>query len=138
MRVAFPRTELFDRAGMIVSVACGIHCVFWPMVVSVGTLAPIAALAGERAEWWFIGGSACLGMLGHASGYFRHHGRLSPLIGFLAGMWLVLAGRLWFEGTSVEPWAVSLGGICLALSHWVNLRWCDGCASCPVDEIAVR
>jgi hypothetical protein len=134
MRVTFPTSELFDRAGMIVSLACGIHCVCLPILVSVASFGWLARFAGASSEWWFIGGSVAFGLLGHASGYLRRHGRLRPGLLFLIGLLCVLSGRLWFESSAIEPWVMALGGATLAVAHWVNLRLCAACSRCATQH----
>jgi MerC mercury resistance protein len=121
---------LVDRLGMAMSLACGIHCALLPILISALSIGWLRPFADESAEWWFVSASAILGVIAHAAGYVRHHRRAGPTLLFTMGLALVLSGRLWLAETLVEPWALGLGGTCLAGAHWINVRLCRSCATC--------
>jgi hypothetical protein len=73
--------------------------------------------------------TALVGVTAHVRAYVRDHRHLAPGLIFAAGFSLVLCARLWLEGRPAGPYAVVLGGLFTASSHYAN-RWCRCCSGC--------
>lgn len=124
-----------DRAGVVLSAACAVHCVLLPFVAGLLPFLGLQHLVDERVEWLLVSLTALIGVAGHTAAYVRHHRHVGPGLLFVAGLGLVLVIRLSHIETFVEPAALGVGGVFLAAAHWMNLRLCRGCKSC-VDTAA--
>jgi len=129
----------WDRAGMIVSGACAVHCTLLPLVAAALPLFGLGALLDGRVEWTLLGVTAVIGLAGHIRAFRRDHRHVAPGLIFAAGFLLVCATRLLFEGHWAGPITAGAGGLLAAASHWANLRLCRCCADCaPSASAALR
>jgi hypothetical protein len=127
-------TARWDRAGMVVSTSCAVHCTLLPLVAGVLPFMGLQHFADERIEWLFIAGTALIGVVGHARAFTRHHGHTGPGLLFAAGLGLVIVTRLRESESLLEPIAFVVGGSFTAAAHWLNLRLCRCCAACAEEE----
>ena len=107
----------WDRVGIMVSVACAIHCTLLPVVAGLLPLIGLRHFANERLEWAVIALAALVGVVGHTRAYQRHHHHLGPALMFAVGLSLVIAVRLTLGDTTVEPIALGSGGLLAAGAH---------------------
>lgn len=126
-----------DRAGMIVSLGCGLHCALTPVVAGFAASAGFGWVFTESTEMWLLGGAVALGGLGLGLGYWLHHGRMRCFVWFLIGAALLLLAKIGPIGEGLEPWAVGAGAIAIATAHAVNIHLCRRCASCKPEVEAV-
>jgi hypothetical protein len=123
------KQDWLDRAGAVASTACAVHCVGTTLA-----LAFLPVLGWEAvSETWLEPGlvllAVSLALLALVRGYARHRQwRVAAL--FVAGLAGVLAGHWLAAGHVAEPWIVTVGGLCLALSHWRNRSACAMCVVC--------
>jgi hypothetical protein len=117
----------WDRAGVVASIACAVHCTLLPIVVAMLPIVGLRHLLSERFEWTMIAATAVIGMAGHTRAYSRNHRHLAPALIFAGGLALVVGVRLFLEAHRLAPWAFGLGGGLAAASHWANLRLCGCC-----------
>src|SRR5919109_1129143 len=111
----------WDRAGILVSTACGIHCMLLPLLAGLVPFLGLQRLGDERAEWIVIAMTVLIGIVGHGRAYRRHHRHAGPGLLFVAGVSMILVTRLSGAEGTIEPVALGLGGFCAATAHWVNL-----------------
>jgi hypothetical protein len=123
----------WDRVGIVVSVACAIHCTLLPVAAGLLPLVGFQHFADERIEWAIIVLAALVGFVGHARAYIRHHHHLGPALMFVAGLSLVISVRLTLGDTTVEPIALGSGGLLAAGAHWANIRLCR-CCTCSIAD----
>jgi hypothetical protein len=126
----------WDRAGMLVSGACAVHCTLLPLLIAAMPVLGMGPLLDERVEWGFIAAAALVGATAHLRAYWRDHRHVAPGLIFAAGFSLVLCARLFLEPHRLGPYAVGLGGCLAAASHWANLRLCRCCGDCTPDAVA--
>ena len=110
-----------DRAGMALSLSCGLHCTFTPLLIGLAAGLPIGWLLDESTEGLLLAAAVLTGALSLAPGYWRRHRRKRCLAMFAVG-------ERW------EPWTVASGAALLATTHLVNLRLCRQCARCEAEE----
>lgn len=129
LRVVHAPAPWLDRFGACLSLACAVHCLAAPVLLSLVPMAGLSVLAGESAETVFLiaalalaGASLCWGL--------RVHGRVRLCVLFGAAACLIAAGRLWADHT-VESVCVAGGAGVLAAGHLLNRRWCAACVRCP-------
>ena len=119
-----------DRAGITLSLACGVHCALVPLVIGAAALLPVQWLLSESTEFWLFTGSVALALSSLLSSYWLKHRRklcLVFLVPGLAVLGLILFGSI---NEQLEPWVVVGGALSIALAHLVNLRVCRQCVQC--------
>jgi hypothetical protein len=134
MPAVSPRLNAWDRAGVLVSSACALHCTVLPLAVAAMPLLGAGGLLDERVEWAFIVSTALVGTMAHVTAYLRDHRHVAPGLIFAAGFSLVPCARLLLEDHRLGPYAVGLGGILAAASHFANRQLCRCCDDCTSDE----
>ena len=115
----------WDLAGFVASTLCAIHCLAWPILLS---LPAFASNLGSGLPWLeptFIALAAVLAIWALGRGW-RVHRAWQPLALAAFGFGLIALGR-WIGGTW-EPLCTISGGTIVALSHVVNWRKVRGCA----------
>ena len=111
-----------DRAGMALSLSCGVHCTFTPLLSGLAAGLPIGGLLDESTEGLLLAAAVLTGALSLAPNYWRRHRRKRCL------------AKLGPVGERWEPWTVASGAALLATAHLVNLRLCRQCARCEAEE----
>jgi MerC mercury resistance protein len=120
----------WDRAGILVSGACAIHCTLLPLLLAAVPVLGLGRLLDDRIEWGFVIMTAVIGTMAHLRAYLADHRHVAPGLVFAAGFSLVLCARLFLEDRRLGPYTVGLGGILAAVSHYANLRLCQCCGEC--------
>ena len=133
---ALTRAGRWDRAGVIVSAACAVHCTVLPFVAGLLPILGLRHFADERLEWLIVGITAAIGVAGHTRAYVSHHRHNGPGLLFLVGLGMVVITRLSRTEGPLEPIALGLGGLLAAAAHWANLRLCRCCGECVGSDQA--
>lgn len=123
-----------DRAGMALSLSCGLHCIFTPLLIGVAASLPIGWLLDESTEVLLLAAAVLTGALSLGPSYWRHHRRKRCLAMFAVGVGLLGLAKLGPFGERWEPWNVASGAALLATAHLVSLRLCRQCARCEAEE----
>lgn len=112
---------LLDRAGVVASSLCAVHCATVPALLVVAPAIGVA-LGHERWEWLFLSASFAVGVAALVPSFLRT-GQAVALVVFAAGVGLVLVGKLAFDRAGAIECALSAAGAsCIALAHVLNLR----------------
>jgi hypothetical protein len=106
-----------DRFGVVSSLTCAVHCALLPVVIGLLPLAGQRLLGSEQSENILVLGAATLAMTSLALGY-RTHRCPQPLALLGIALSLLLVGRV---VDACELLFMTLGGLGVALSHWLNL-----------------
>jgi hypothetical protein len=64
---AAPVASKWDRAGILVSGACAIHCAVLPLLAGLLPVVGLPHFTDERTEWWVVALTAAVRVIGHAS-----------------------------------------------------------------------
>jgi len=120
----------WDRAGIIVSAACAIHCTVLPLLTGLLPLVGFRQFGNERVEWAFIATAAVVGLVSHTRAYAWHHKHVAPGLLFATGLLLILTMRAsHFDGLA-DPVCAAIAGVFTITAHLLNLRLCRCCSSC--------
>jgi hypothetical protein len=128
---------MLDKAGMIASITCAIHCMIMPLVVTLLPIFGLSLFATEEFEWMLLMVSAMLGVTSLCFGFKKHKSfRAFSFLGI--GLTFLVIGRLAHEHVShfrVFTFDIYLlflvaGAILVALSHWLNNKLCKSCLPC--------
>jgi hypothetical protein len=113
-----------DRAGVVLSLACAVHCAAMPLVAGLLPLIGLHDAVPEAIETGLLlatGAVAVVSLLGGC----RHHRQWRPWLLVGGGLGSIAAGRLLVEGS---PWAetglVVAGALLLVAARLVNWRLC--------------
>jgi len=128
---------MLDKAGMIASITCAIHCMIMPLIVTLLPIFGLSLFATEEFEWMLLMVSAMLGVTSLCFGFRKHKSfRAFSFLGI--GLTFLVIGRLAHEHVShfrVFTFDIYLlflvaGAILVALSHWLNNKLCKSCLPC--------
>jgi len=118
-----------DRIGTIASVACLVHCVATPLLLSLfAAAAPF--LPDEGRFHRLLALPVCLIALFAMGNGFRRHRVLQPALFMLSGLGLILAGAFYGERLPshwMEAAVTMLGSALLVAAHRLNHRCCQDC-----------
>ncbi|MET1255637.1 MerC domain-containing protein [Aliikangiella maris] len=109
-----------DISGILVSVACILHCLFMPVLIGFFSFA--ASLSIFVSEFFHV--VILLIAIGVAaysffSTYFQHHS-LKPMTVGAIGLVFLLSALLFNH--SIEILFTVVGSLCLSLAHWINFN----------------
>lgn len=128
-----------DRVGATASLLCALHCAALPFVLTVLPALGLGFLGDHRFERVFIAFASVLALTTLIRGYRRHRmpGALSLLVPGLILLWT--GGWIFDTGSApvLHAALVTLGGSCVALAHFVNMRLMSLFGTCcPPDRAA--
>ena len=128
---------MLDKAGMVASITCAVHCMIMPLVITLLPIFGLSLFATEEFEWILLMISAMLGITSLCFGFRKH--KSFKAFSFLGiGLTFLVIGRLAHEHVShfrVFTFDIYLlflvaGAILVALSHWLNNKLCKSCIPC--------
>lgn len=125
-----------DRAGMALSVCCGLHCIATPLLLGAAVGLPLGWLLDESAETLLLTAAVGTAALSLGPSYWLRHRRKRCLGLFGTGVILLALAKLGPVSEALEPLTVASGAALIATAHLVNLRLCRQCALCEAEEPA--
>ena len=118
-----PRYNL-DVLGMILSLACAVHCAIMPIILVLGAFTGLHFLADPMLEHTIIIASMLIAGASLIPHYF-HHKRKEVLIVASTGFALIFIGH-WHGMAWLHTILMVAGGTAIAFSHLLNMRFCRG------------
>jgi O-antigen/teichoic acid export membrane protein len=115
-----------DNIGMTASTLCAIHCAAVPIFFTSLPLLGLGILANPWVEWIMIIIALVVGISSIGNSYFKEHHRILPLALLITGFIIIIVGHLFTRGW-VEAIVVPVGGITIALSHFINYKYAGTC-----------
>jgi len=73
MMVGTVSSSSWDRAGILVSGACAVHCAVLPLLLAAKPIIGFGRLLDERIAWIFLVGTDVIGGVAHVRAYARDH-----------------------------------------------------------------
>ena len=125
-----------DSLGVTISIACAIQCTIFPLLIGTLPLLGLSFLIDDGIEKIFLLTSISLAFGGFCWG-FQYHKQFYIFLFLIAGLALILTGRVWVEGTLELPFVV-FGTLLLASGHILNRRLCRLCHRCEKGEPVVK
>jgi hypothetical protein len=118
-------TNKLERIGFWLSLACAIHCLAMPLIITILPFVGNTFLADHQAEFWVLGSSWILaGVLLYKD--FRKHKNHIPLL-LLAGSIAVKMVEVWILGESYEQILAPIGGVIIAIAYYFNWKYNAQC-----------
>jgi hypothetical protein len=115
-------TALLDKAGMLTSALCAVHCILLPILITMSAFSGLVIFSNPTAENIIFGVSVLLGSSSLFPSYFKHHRNLYPILVLLSGFFVIGLSR--FTVNVDESVLVSLGAALVASAHFFNYRLC--------------
>lgn len=118
----------WDRAGIVLSALCLLHCV---APVAAAVLPSLALVVADR-DWVHSVFAVALALIAPAAfvpGYRRHRNR-RIIFPATAGLALVMLAASAVVGDGAEALVTVLGSGLLVLAHGLNHRFCRRCQAC--------
>jgi hypothetical protein len=116
-----------DNIGITASTICAVHCAVVPLVFTSLPLIGLGFLANAWVEWSMILFALAIGVYSIGLSYHRTHHRVLPLLMLIAGFALIMGGHL-FSVPVIEIILVPMGGLLIALAHFVNYKYTGACS----------
>lgn len=124
---------VIDRAGMTLSLCCGLHCIVTPLLVGAAVGLPFGWLLHESTETLLLTAAIGTAALSLGPSYWRRHRRKRCLGLFATGAILLGLAKLGPVSEPLEPLTVASGAALIATAHLVNLRLCRQCGICEAE-----
>jgi hypothetical protein len=112
---------LWDRAGVLLSAVCLVHCLVLPLLAATLPLLTEELTHGPLFHGTVLSLAFPLAAVAFTGGY-RTHRRTSPALLGAAGMTLLVLGMGVAAGKTAEVALAITGGLLLAGAHWINHR----------------
>lgn len=109
-----------DFLGFTTSVLCALHCAALPLILSFSALSGLTWLENFWVEFSLIGISFVIASLSLGQSYLKVHRRLNAIQIVLIGFGFILVSR--FVEGAAEAWLTTIGGVMIAVAHYVNWR----------------
>lgn len=111
----------WDAFGIATSVACAIHCILLPLILTSLPLFGVNIIHNAAFEWGMILLAFGVGVFALVHGYKTHHRNALPVYLFSAGFFFLIAKQffLQYEALFLLP-AVLL----IIRAHYLNYRLC--------------
>src|SRR4051794_21137262 len=109
----------WDIMGIVTSIACAIHCVLLPVLVSSLPIFGINVIHNTVFEWGMIAIAFIVGSYALVHGYAKHHRSLVPVFIFAAGF-MFLALKQFFH--AIESWFLLFAVPLITGAHYYNYR----------------
>jgi len=111
----------WDFWGFMASMLCAIHCTALPLILTVSSLGVLSFLDNIWVEIIMISIALVVATTSLLNGFRRHHHRNRAMMLAFLGFVLMGLGMAW-EGIWWEAALSGLGGVLVAISHFVNWR----------------
>ncbi len=121
MRARFVSLQL-DAFGFFASLLCAVHCALLPLFLVLLPVARLDFLFDPAVELILVSGSLILAALS-ISGSYQKHGRISVPLAMLVGFASIFFGIFVASSIEIEILCTSLGGVLVALGHYLNWRY---------------
>lgn len=121
----------WDALGIVVSVACAIHCALLPLFLTSFPLLGINIVNNKLFEAFMIGLAFCIGSYSLFHGFRRHHHRWLPLLIFLSGF-IFLVLKEFFS--HFETWFLLPAALLIMSAHFLNYRFCRFANHCHTTD----
>ena len=121
-----------DKLGAGLSLACALHCLATPLLLSLLPFAGLGLLANESVETLLLGISLTLAIGSLCWGFWIHK-QLRTFLFLGAAILLIVIGRF-FADETLEVVYVVLGAGLLATGHLLNRHLCKTCLQCQAPD----
>ena len=119
------KSIVLDQTGMTTSIACAVHCAAIPFLATYLPLWGMEFLANSAVEFCMLGLALCIGLFSLTTAYKNHQQKL-PIIIMIVSFLIIAIGHF---AENLESILVPIGGLLIALSHFMNIKSTRTCKS---------
>jgi len=123
-------SPIIDKIGMAASSICAVHCALAPLLITLAPLIGLGFIFDEKFETIVIMVTMGLAFLSLTWGWYQNHRNFMPLYILLLGCSLISLAKIPLVEFLPEPLLMALGGLSIAISHFINLKLCNHCEDC--------
>lgn len=109
-----------DSFGIFTSLLCAVHCSILPIILALGVFSGLSWMESHATEAIFLGLSVVFILTSLGSSYRNKHHNLLPLK--MATVGLILFSLALILPHHLHIFTSTVGGLCIALSHYINMR----------------
>jgi hypothetical protein len=123
-------SEKIDKAGMILSMTCLVHCLILPIILA--TIPFVTFLAFMKApltETLMIIFAVLNSILAVTLNFKKHKQLLVPAL-FISGSILLLLNFIAHTFVQSNEYIITLGAALIGVGHLINHKLCDTCPKC--------
>lgn len=121
-----------DQAGMSASLACAVHCAVLPLLLAALPAIGLAWLDSPWVDWTMVVVATSLALRAHRGGFLVHR-RCLPAAVAVFGLLVIVITICLLKGSASQHYVQASGAVVVASSHFLNRRFCRGCAVCRTD-----
>lgn len=132
---AAPRIKSVEKVGMagvVLSLACAVHCLAAPFLLALAPAAGAIYVLGNGFEFLLIAVVLAVAVASSCWG-FRIHRKKQLLVAFGAAATFIVVGQMMADKV-LETVLVLIGGLGLVGSHFLNAYLCRICRTCDSDH----
>lgn len=122
MRILQKNTNLLDKAGMLVSGLCAVHCSVLPILFVLGLGSGFGWMVSHEVELIFLIVSLIIACFSLIQGYLRVHGQIGVLLLAILGFVLLILGHE-IEIQTLGIALSTMGGLSILLAHLANFKF---------------
>jgi hypothetical protein len=123
-------SETLDRAGVILSITCLIHCLFLPILLAtIPFVSFLAFMKQPFAETLMILFAVFNAILAVTINFKKHNNLIAPTI-FISGVVLLLLNFMAHSFIEKNEYIITIGAFLIGLGHFINHKFCDTCPKC--------
>ena len=111
----------WDGLGIATSLACAIHCIVLPLLLTSLPLFGINIIHNGYFEWGMIILAFAVGVYALVHGYKTHHKNVLPVFLFTGGFLLLISKQFFIP---VEGYFIVPAVILIVSAHYLNYRLC--------------
>ncbi|MEE9371954.1 MAG: MerC domain-containing protein [Saprospiraceae bacterium] len=121
MGIQHENTILLDKAGMLVSGLCAIHCSILPILLVLGVGTGFGWMLSHEVELIFLIVSLLIASYSLVQGYIKVHRRIGIVVLAFIGFFLLILGHE-IEAFTLGIVLSTVGGISILLAHLASFR----------------
>jgi hypothetical protein len=130
-------TGVLDRAGMLASFACAVHCAILPIALMALPALGLAWLDSAWVDWSMVLLASGIAIWAHRGGMVLHR-RCLPVGVAATGIVIIVTAICALKGSPSAHYVQASGATMVAGSHWLNRRMCRSCTTCRADAASAR
>jgi hypothetical protein len=111
----------WDGLGIATSVACAVHCVILPLILTSLPLFGVNIIHNIYFEWGMIALAFFVGVYALLHGYKTHHRSVTPMVVFIIGFVFLITKQFFLP---YEAYFLIPAVVLIISAHYLNYRLC--------------
>jgi hypothetical protein len=123
-------SEKLDKAGMILSITCLVHCLILPIILA--TIPFVAFLSFMKSPWAetsMIIFAIINSIFAVTLNFKKHKNLIVPAL-FLSGSFLLMLNFIAHSLIVANEYIITIGAFLIGVGHLINHKLCNSCPKC--------